>query len=217
MTHVAVHPVRKIILISIILLMMVWIWVFHKSREAYHQGEERFRRQQYVEAITFFDRSIHWYTPFNPYIHRSAERLWEICQVGEKQGDIRLSVIALRTIKGGFYAASGLYTPGRDWIERSEVKIRELGKRTEKEEGSRTWEIKDEKGILKRQEISSPKVFWTLLLEIGFLGWIGSVIGFLILSPKKDGRIQFHSFRNIPWGAAFLTFFALWVVGMMYA
>lgn len=77
-----------------IFLIMVWARAFYGSMKAYHQGEIYLKGKQYIKAITFFDRSIHWYTPFNPYVRKSAERLWEIGNYAEGQGDIKLALIA---------------------------------------------------------------------------------------------------------------------------
>ena len=58
---------------------------------------------QYIEAVNFFDRCLHWYTPFNPYVNKSAERLWEISKLAEEKGDIRLAMIAVRNTQAGVH------------------------------------------------------------------------------------------------------------------
>jgi hypothetical protein len=112
------------------------------------QGEAHFTANQYIKAITFFDRSIHWYTPFNPYVRKSAERLWEISKDAQKRGDIRLALIATRTIRRGFIAERSFYTPGRDWIEKCDLRIYDLLKI----EQHRT-------DVLKGEEIEQVSVF----------------------------------------------------------
>ena len=64
----------------VIFLLMVWARVFYGSMQACREGEIHFQKAQYIKAITFFDRSMHWYTLFNPYVRKSAERPWEISQ-----------------------------------------------------------------------------------------------------------------------------------------
>ena len=100
-------------------LMMVWVRAFYGSMQAYQQGEVYLEEKQYVRAVTFFDRSIHWYTPFNPYVRKSAERLWGIGEHAEKEGDVQLALIAYRTIRRGFYGASHFITPGMAWINKA--------------------------------------------------------------------------------------------------
>jgi hypothetical protein len=180
---------------------------------AYQEGEEYFKKQQYIEAITFFDRSIHWYAPFNPYVHKSAQRLWAIGIQAEQQGDIPLALIATRTIRRGFLAARNFYAPGRDWINRCDAKIASLT-----DQGSRAQRLSGEAEVsVSPQAGPEPDVFWTLILEAGLVGWIGSVIGFLMLSLKDGQTIRFRSGTAIFWGIMVIVFYAMWIVGMMRA
>ena len=60
-----------ILMIVLIILISVWIRAFIGAMKNYNKGKDSFDREQYIMAITFFDRSMHWYTPFNPYVERS--------------------------------------------------------------------------------------------------------------------------------------------------
>jgi len=200
-----------------IFLIMVWARAFYGSMQAYKKGEVHLTEHRYIKAVTFFDRSIHWYTPFNPYVKKSTERLWEIGLHGEQQGDIRLALIAYRTIRRGYYAASNIVTPGRMWIERCESKIDGLVKIEEKIR-ERDQDFESEKQlILQSQKKESPDVFWSILLEIGFLGWIGSVIGLIMFALRRKGDSKSMAKISFSWVGLALIFFALWIVGMMKA
>lgn len=196
-------------------LLMVWGRAFYGSIEAFNRGETYLKEKQYIRAITFFDRSIHWYTPFNPFVQKSAEQLWTIGEQAEKEGDTQLALIAFRTIRNGFYAASHFVIPGRAWIQKSERKIDVLmgveGRGTSEDSAS----LKEE--LLQEQNVASPSVPWTIVLEFGFLGWVGSVIGFIVfrLRHKKDG--VYPASTSLLWFILFVCFFGLWVVGMMKA
>jgi hypothetical protein len=192
---------------------MVWARAFYGSIQSYHKGATHLEKHQYIEAITFFDRSIHWYTPFNPYVRKSAEHLWEIGLHAEQQGDIRLALIAFRTIRRGFYAARSFYSPGKDWINRCDTKIASL---RAKELGEAMMENTERPPPVKRNT-PEPDIFWTLVLEIGFLGWIGCVIGFLIHSLTEGQTPRLKSKPAILWGVMVLFFFTVWIVGMMRA
>lgn len=196
-----------------VILAMVWARAFYGSKQSYLKGVSHLEKNKYIEAITFFDRSIHWHTPFNPYVRQSAERLWEIGLRAEQEGDIQLAFIAIRTISQGFYAGRGFYTPGKDWILRCDAKIASLT--TKEPGGNRT-----DGGI----SVSSPKgkdaepdVFWTLILEIGFLGWIGSVLVFLMRSLTEGQTPSVRSKSAIFCGIMFIVFYSLWIFGMMKA
>jgi hypothetical protein len=206
-----------ILLVVVVLLGFTWARAFYGSMKAYQSGEALLEQKQFIRAITYFDRSIHWYTPFNPYVEKSARKLWGIGEEAEKQGDLTLALIAFRTIRGGFIAASHFVTPGKDWIERSESRINDLLVKEGKEKSL----SQGEKGLPgasgQTQKDPAPDVFWTVVLEIGFLGWVGSLIAFIFFrwGPKKRlGRSPLHAFR---WVGLALVFFALWIVGLMKA
>lgn len=195
-----------------VMFFMVWVRAYWGAMKAYHQGERNLKEQQYVKAITYFGRAIHWYTPWNPYVHRSAERLWEIGMLAEQKGDTRLSLIALQTLREGFYGARSLYTAGEEWILRSDHRIDELlmdgkiGKAIpDKPDAPQQTDAK----IAESRRVTGPDPFWSILVEVGFLGWVGSVIGIIISSSENRKMIR--------WGGLAVLFFGLWVIGMVYA
>ena len=52
-------------------------------------------------------------------------------------------------------------------------------------------------------------------MVISFLGWIGCTMGFIFGAYEKDDR--FNNKKALKWGAAVVVFYALWVLGMVYA
>jgi hypothetical protein len=192
-------------------LLLVWGRAFYGSWKAFEEGETFLKEGEHIRAISYFDRSIHWYTPFNPYVSRSAERLWEIGEQAEEEGDIKLALIAFRTIRGGFYAARSLYTPGKDWIQKSDEKI-ELLVRAEMIAAGNT-----ELPSLRKQEVLGPKPFWSLLVVTSFLGWVSSIICIIFFSFRNLPRSSLLSSPVIKWGGLALVFFVLWLIGMMKA
>ena len=204
-----------VLLAIAVFLFMTWLRCFYGSMEAYNTGEKMLKQKQLIRAITYFDRSIHWYTPWNPYVEKSAERLWEIGEQAQKEGDLTMALIAFRTIRGGFYAASHFVIPGGKWIEKCESKIDQLVRMQEKtKDESRAGKLKDT--VRQSQKGSSPDVFWTVILEIGFFGWVGSLFGFIFREwgPKEGST---HFFRPFTWLGLGGAFFAMWIIGMMKA
>jgi hypothetical protein len=72
--------VSLIVIVILIFFVIVWARALYGSRENFIRGETFLKEGQTIRAVTFFDRSIHWYTPLNPYVQKSAERLWVIGQ-----------------------------------------------------------------------------------------------------------------------------------------
>ena len=192
--------------LCLVVIILVWVRAFYGSMQAYKEAERYLEKDEYIRSITFFDRSIHWYTPFNPYIAKSAQRLWEICLQAEQRGDIQLSLIAARTIRRGFLGARSFYVPGKDWIRRCDEKVASLT----------AGSMNGSKHLSpSAQKVSEPDVLWVLLLEVGLFGWIGSVIGFLIygLAPTRTPKLR--SKPAIIWGVLIIIFYALWIAGMV--
>jgi hypothetical protein len=201
----------------VIFLLMVWARVFYGSMQACREGEIHLQKTQYIKAITFFDRSIHWYTPFNPYVHKSAEHLWKISMDAQARGGIRLALIATRTIRRGFVSARSFYLPGRDWIEKCDLRIYELLK-IEQEKNDNLIEEKIIKGsVFDDPQVRGPDIFWSIILLTGLLGWIGSAIAFLMSGFRTAQETRLFSLSNFKWIMLWAAFFTIWVVGIMKA
>ena len=170
-----------VLALALIFFAMVWMLAFYASFDAYRNGEIYFAQGKWIKAITYFDRSMHWYAPLNPYVEKSAQRLWELGERAERHGDLTLALIAYRTVRRGFYSASHFTTPGLDWIERCEARIRSIAPLEAKRRGWH-YDQKQEREISERRGAPAPDVLWTMVLEVGLFGWIGCIIGFICLS-----------------------------------
>jgi len=195
--------------ILVLFLLLVWLRVFYGSMQDYKTGETLLEQNQTIRAITYFDRALHFYAPLNPYLDKSAQRLWEIGEKAEKEGDRRMARIAFESIRNASYGTSSLFTPGREWMGRVDAKIKTLG--GEKAAGSGG---QGETGSPEKS--SHPKVGWSIAVVVGFLGWVGSVFGFVVSVFRKgeEPRI-FH--RGLAWLCLIVVFAALWVAGMVMA
>ncbi|MFH1481250.1 MAG: hypothetical protein ABIG67_08270, partial [Pseudomonadota bacterium] len=187
-------------------LGIIWARAFYGSLQAYGEAERFLKQGNTIRAITYYDRSLHWYTPFNPYVQRSAERLWEIGIRAEKEGDMKLALISFQTIRGGFIASMGFYSPGKGWIERCEGKIEDIVKRA----GGQGRDQGDSGRV-------SPGIFWSTMVEVGFLGWMGGVIGLILDGIRRKETSKPYVIPFILWIGATAGFFILWIVGMMKA
>lgn len=201
----------------VIASITVWIRAFYGSMQAYHQGVTCANEGLYMKAITFFDRSIHWYTPFNPYVRNSAKQLWEIGLAAEQRGDIPVALVAFRSIRRGFHADRSVYTPGKDWIKKCDAKIKDLIEIEHNNKETTRGSAGLHESTPGSQEATSPDILWSIIVEVGFLGWIGSVIGLLLSAHKGKQESRFLTSRAIAWGTFTLIFFTLWLIGMIKA
>ncbi len=118
---------KKLFFILTFSLFLISLVTFTRSRAQFNEGEKEFKQNQFVEAIAAYDASIHMYLPFNPYVEKSAARIWEIGEIAEKKNDKRLAILAYTRLRSSFYSTSWLFKPNDYWIIKSENKLSEIG------------------------------------------------------------------------------------------
>jgi hypothetical protein len=114
--HHVSNTIVKAVSIGVLIMLVLWARVFYGSMKDYETGETLLKQSEIIRAITYFDRSLHWYAPVNPYLEKAATRLWEIGEQAEKAGDKRLALIAYESIRNGFYGVTYFVTFGTHWI-----------------------------------------------------------------------------------------------------
>ncbi len=119
---ILLNGVVMVTLCSLLLLAGTW-WRLH---DQFALGEDAFRRGDFAGAVAGYESAIHMYIPFHPAIEQSAQRLWSIAELNERQGDVNRALIAYRALRSSFYADHWLVTPGQEWIARCDSKIASL-------------------------------------------------------------------------------------------
>jgi hypothetical protein len=195
----------KVAVVAVLLILVLWGRVFYGSMQDYETGETLLKEKQTIRAITYFDRSLHWYAPLNPYVESSAKRLWEIGERAEQEKDPRLAVIAYESIRNAFYGSRHVFRPGKDWVRRTEGKIRVLSAL----QGS-------EETVSPNKELQ-PDVGWSVILVLSFFGWVGSLLGFARWGMGKEKRSGAMVHRTVVWIGLAIVFFGLWILGMALA
>jgi hypothetical protein len=204
------NRITVIVSVGLLMLLVLWVRVFYGSMKDYDTGETLLKQNQIIRAVTYFDRSLHWYAPVNPYLERAATRLWEIGERAEKEGDLRMARIAFESIRNASYGTTHVFTPGKEWISRAESKINALSDSQGQKGDGKSGPWPPKRG-------PHPHAFWSVAVVLGFLGWVGSVLGFISAAwPKaqRDGKC----FREKSiWFFLVLAFGALWFAGMVLA
>lgn len=213
--------IRNLLFIAALLiftLMAVWGRAYIGSMRDFSKGESFFIEKEYVKAITFFDRAMHWYAPLNPYVERSAEYLMEISNEAEKINDTMISLIALETIRNSFYGTRSFYNTGVGWIDKSNKKIAYIvGNLDENKLISDCTSGIGHHLYLIRTKYNDPVIFWTVILGLGFLGWIGSVIGWTHFCLGKDIKPRKILYSNWFWISLAFINYGFWLLGIVRA
>jgi hypothetical protein len=202
----------------LIIFIAIWTRAFIGSMNNFAKGEAFYVNKQYIKAITFFDRSMHWYTPFNPYIEKSAEYLWEIGGQAEKNIDNQLSLISIETIRNSFYSSRSFYSPGVPWIKRCDDRIRNITKNQDNNILKGSGGFNDQDRIYEQNIVyNDPAIFWTVVLEIGLFGWIGAMIGFIFVCSRPCLNCDKYIHKYWFWILLAIINYGLWVLGTIKA
>lgn len=202
--------ILKAVSVGVLLLLVLWGRVFYGSMQDYKTGETFLRENQTIRAITYFDRSLHWYAPLNPYVERSAKRLWEIGEKAEKEGDMRMARIAFESIRNACYGTSHILTPGGEWIDKAESRIKTL-------ENEKAREGDGQAEVAHTKKSSHPHVGWSVSVVVGVLGWAASIVGFIVFAFRRNRASGSAFLKGLVWLCLILAFAALWVAGMVMA
>jgi hypothetical protein len=208
----------KGLVIIVLFLLAVSGRMIYLQRIHFMTAEKYYSESNWKLAIREYDRAMHFYTPLSPYIEKSAEKLWQIGEMFEKQDKPDWAHIAYSSIRSSFYASRSLYTPGKSWIRKCDDKIADLNVEMLISEGSVN---PGEAGAEKKKHLyvmkvdRAPAPFWSLLAEIGFFGWLGSVLFIIFKGFSDDGKIDK---RGLLYGLlSFSVTFTLWIGALLKA
>lgn len=186
---------------------MVW-----ESRSALAQGARAEAAGRFQDAVAAYDRAAHAYFPGNPYVPRALQALWAL---GERleAGNAPLALWAYDAIRGSIFGTRSLYLPHRDWLPRVDDRIARLRAGLH---AANSPDIPQDRALaFHRQRLAedrSPGVGWALLLEASFWAWVAAVFGLIWKGFDAAGRMHFRP--SIPWMAAIVVSFALWIVSL---
>lgn len=199
-------------------MTLVYLKVTISARSDYQRAQAALQSNNLEEAITYFNRAIHWYSPGSKTITNSIHGLWQIGTQAEGNGDAEMALKAFRAIRSSLYSARSFYTPHSDWIEKCDDRISTL---VAQEQTSRSpnkhkdFLAKKDEALTILKMKTEPDLFWSIVCEVGFIGWIGCAIAFIL--RVFTGERSFVPRRAIFWGILIVLFYSLWLAGMLRA
>lgn len=201
-------------------VFLVFIKVNVNAHKEHQKAEAALNNNNLEQAITHFNRAIHWYSPGSKTIKASVQALWEIGIQAEINRDYRIALQAFRSLRSSLYSARSFYTPYPDWIDKCDDRISSLV--ALEREPYHPDDAFPKTSFRRKDEIlnildapTEPSVLWSIIVEIGFLGWIGSAIGFIF--RVFSGQKGFNPTRAVFWGILLIFFYAFWIIGMLNA
>jgi len=208
----------RVIQIGVVFVAILGVLVFrmnYESKKEYYLGEKAHRAGKVEEAISHFDRALHWYYPGNPHIEVAAQGLWKIGQSVEGPNR-KIALMAYDALRGGILSTRSFYVPHRTWLEKANGRIARLRAEEEVESNKKAdiaKTVEYHQKLLAHEE--QPNLFWSLVVTLGFLGWAGSVAGFIWRGFDREGRMLLRP--SLPWIASTTLCFGAWIAGLLYA
>ncbi len=206
---------KLIIILVVIIIASLMVKVYLHSAAEYKTALSLEKSDNNKQALDHYDRALRWYLPLNPYSLKSLEAMWEMGARMEKEGG-NLSLEAYRSARDAIQSIRSFYTPYSGWLARLNDKIATIEASIETYSKEDTSPAERKKAALARLEIDrGPSVGWSLVTEIGFVGWVLCAVGlaFAVNTVLKDGNGR----RPLTWGLLLTLFFVLWLVGMANA
>jgi len=191
-----------------------------ESKAEFTKAQKEEKRDQFEEAIHHYDRSIHWYAPFNPYGKKSLSGLWDLGKSLEKVGQERVALLAYDAMRGSIHAVRSFYWPYQSWLPKTNERIAILrAKEQTKGQTKGHPNVFYEEALTFHRRVLTiderPIMGWTIFAEVGFLGWIFAVIGLIWKGFDQQGQMHFK--RSLPWITSVIILFSFWLLGLVNA
>jgi hypothetical protein len=211
------YLIRGCIILAVF-FSLVAVKMVYMQREHFNRAEKYYADSNWKPAIREYDETMHFYTPWSPYIVKSAERLWRIGGMFEKEDRLDWALIPYSSIRSSFYASRSLYTPHRDWIAKCDEKIADLNVKLLIKGGSVSpadADLERKKQLYVLNVDRAPAPLWSVAVEAALFGWIASVVFIVVRGFDDKGRPRG---RLVTYGMfSFFLTFAIWVISLLKA
>src|SRR6266516_4745105 len=204
-SHPVLRHTLRVLGLLVAFVALLYAKTAYNARQDFALGEEAYTHGEYKRAITHYERTIKWYTPLSTVVQRAVERLWQLGTEAEARGELSLALEAYQTLRSSLYAVQSFYIPYQSWIPKSEERIAPLlaktkaGAETGAEQGEDKLAQDTARFAIQLQRHVGPHLGWSILLEIGFLGWIGATVGLIWYVVDEQGN--FAPRQGVAWGS----------------
>jgi hypothetical protein len=212
--HPALRSALRIVGLLVAFVVIVYAKVAYNASQDFALGEDAYAHGEYKRAITHYARTIKWYIPLSMVVQRAVERLWQLGTEAEARNEISLALAAYQALRSSLYAVQSFYVPYQSWIPKSEARIAPLLAKAKAGEAHNEDKLAQDTArfTMQLQRHVGPHLGWSILLEIGFLGWVGATVGLIWHVVDEEGNLVRR--QGLLWGSLIAVFFALWLIGM---
>jgi hypothetical protein len=170
--------------------------------------------------IEHLGRAARWRVPGLPYHGRALERLMEIGEQAESQGDLDgmlQSLAAFREVRAALLATRTWRVPRRALFDEANERIASIMARQEAELGTDVSGTGDPRAhhLELLQAVPGPDAVRGNLAAFAFVAWLVAVAGFFMRGLDAQGRVRPRP--GLRWGGASLLLLVAWMVLLRFA
>lgn len=209
---------RRILVVAAVLGATLGVIVtrsFWGGITALSRGDDALTAGDSEEAIRHWRRAARWYVPAAPHVGQAYERLEELGQSAEAEGDLRTALAAYTGIRSSILATRSFYTPHADRLEPANRKIALIMAKLEEPRGE---DGGDERRRWHHERLAideAPSTAWTLLAVFGFVLWLGGAFAFALRGVDGEDRLVPRIAAYA--GAAVALGLVVWLWGLYHA
>ena len=181
-------------------------------------AEEHLAKKELSMAVTHYERALHWFLPISQTPYQAAEKLWGIAEDQQAENQYVEALKTYRILRSAFYSVRSFYTPGENWIHLCNEKIAHLMALNFIESQVKpkiTIAEKKSQYLVLLEADRPPFTFPSVMNEIGFFGWVSSILLFIFKAFSREGRLNMRP--AILFVSTFLFFYSIWIWGMFNA
>jgi hypothetical protein len=196
------------------LFVLISARVVLSARAELAEGERLLEAKDRDAAIVHLRRAARWYAPLSPYHVRALERLAEIGRTAEQAGETERALSAYRALRGAILATRSTYVPERPQLEAANLRIAALMSKQEPPgmDTGKSERQRYEEHLALLTPIPGPNVFWSCVLLLGFVCWVGAAFALSIRGLDGEERWVPREWKR--WGGLIAVGFSLFVLGM---
>ena len=196
------------------LFLLIGARVVLSARAELREAEGLLALQDRDAAIVHLRRAARWYAPLSPYHVRALEHLRELGRAAEQAGEGELALSAYRALRGAILATRSTYVPERAQLEAANERIAALMAKQEPPgmDADKSEHQRYEEHLALLTPIPGPDVFWSCVLLLGFLSWVGAAFALSIRGLDSEDRWVPRELKR--WGGLIAVGFSLFVLGM---
>lgn len=204
----------QLLLFGVCALVLVTVRVVLSARAELREAQTLLAQQDREAAVVHLRRAARWYAPLSPYHVQALEQLAELGHAAEQRGETELALSAFRAQRGAILATRSFYVPEPQRLSAANERIATLMAKQPPpgiDAGKSRQQLHDEHLALLTP-IPGPNVFWSIVLLLGFICWVGSAFAFSVRAIDDEDRWVGVEVRR--WGGMIALGFSLFVLGM---